>query len=168
MNTWLKAILIIILFSGILLAGCSGGTDQAPVIGKTAPEFQLQSLDGQSISLSSLRGKPVLINFWATWCGPCRMEMPYMQEIHDEWSGEGLVMLAINIGESSDLVGQFMKNQGLSFPVLLDMQGEVAKQYGVRAIPTTFFIDKGGIIREKKIGAFQNAKDIEGYLEKMW
>ena len=167
MNTGLKVIVLILLVSGLLINGCSGGTNQGAVIGKQAPDFQLNNLDGQSTSLSSLQGKPVLINFWATWCSPCRIEMPYIQQIYDEWSDKGLVILAINIGESSSEVSEFMKSYNLSFPVLLDTKGDVAEKYNIRGIPTTFFIDKDGIIQEKKIGAFQNKTQIEERLSKI-
>jgi peroxiredoxin len=165
MSTRLKVILVIILTLAILIAGCAG--NQNPRIGKPAPEFQLPTLDGQPVSLSDLKGKPVLINFWASWCRPCCEEMPYLQQIYDEWQGKGLVLLAINIGETPSQVAEFMQSQGLSLPVLLDTEGKVAEQYGIRGIPTSFFIDKDGIIKEMRVGAFQSKAEIEGSLSKL-
>ncbi len=151
-------LLAIILSLVVLLAGCGG---QNPLLGKPAPDFQFTSLDEQPISLSDLQGSPVLINFWATWCGPCRGEMPYLQQIYEKWQIRGLVLLAINIGESSSDVEEFMQSQGLSLPVLLDGDGAIAAQYGIEAIPATFFIDSGGIIQEVMVGAFQSTAEIE-------
>lgn len=167
MNIGLKVIVLIVLTLGLLMTGCSSGTNQQPVIGKPAPNFKLQSLDGQSISLSDFRGKPVLINFWATWCGPCRIEMPYLQQIYEEWHGKGMVVLTINIGESSSQIKEFMQSQGLSLPVLLDKGGSVAQKYNILGIPTTFFLDKDGVIQDKIIGAFQNKAQIEKRLDKI-
>jgi len=167
LNIGLKVIVLIVLTLGLLMTGCSSGTNQQPVIGKPAPNFKLQSLDGQSISLSDFRGKPVLINFWATWCGPCRIEMPYLQQIYEEWHGKGMVVLTINIGESSSQIKEFMQSQGLSLPVLLDKGGSVAQKYNILGIPTTFFLDKDGVIQDKIISAFQNKAQIEKRLDKI-
>lgn len=140
---------------------------QGTRVGNLAPDFQLQNLDGQSISLSGLQGKPVLLNFWATQCPPCRSEMPYLQEIYNEWSDKELTLVAINIGESSAKVERFMQSQNLSLPVLLDTKQDVAQKYGIQYIPTTFFIDKDGIIQEKIIGAFSSKAQIEMSLSKI-
>ncbi len=157
MSRMLK-LLVIILSLVVLLAGCGG---QNPLLGKPAPDFQLTSLDGQPVSLSDLKGNPVLINFWATWCPPCRGEMPYLQQIYEKWQIMGLVLLAINIQESSSDVEGFMQSQGLSLPVLLDSDGAIAAQYGIEAIPATFFIDSEGTVQEVKVGAFQSTAEIE-------
>jgi len=167
MSTASKVVPVIILTLGMLLAGCAGGSKENPWIGKPAPDFQLSTLNGQPVSLSDLRGKPVLVNFWATWCLPCRGEMPYIQQIYDEWQAKGLVLLAINIGESPSQVAKFMQSQGLSLPVLLDGKGNIAVMYNVRAIPTTFFIDRDGIIKDMKVGAFQSKAEIESSLSKL-
>jgi peroxiredoxin len=136
-------------------------------VGNLAPGFQLQSLDGQSVSLSDLQGKPVLLNFWATRCPPCVSEMPYLQEIYNEWSETELILLAINIGESSAKVKEFMQSHSLSLPVLLDTNQDIAQEYNIRYIPTTFLIDKKGIIQATKVGAFSSKREIEGILAKI-
>lgn len=148
----------------VLLAGCGG---QGPSVGKPAPDFQLSSLDGQLVSLSDLKGSPVLLNFWASWCGPCVHEMPYLQQIYEKWQVMGLVLLAINIMESPSEVDNFMQSQGLNFPVLLDSNGAIATQYDIQAIPTTFLIDSSGIVQEVRVGAFQSTAEIEESLLKL-
>ena len=163
-----RAILLVILTLMLLLAGCSAGCGPLVArVGEPAPDFQLQDLDGQDISLRDLRGKPVLINFWATWCRPCVFEMPYLQQIYEEWSGEGLVLLTINIGESPTRVKGFLENYNLSLPALLDTKKNVARKYNITGIPTTFFIDKDGIIQEKIVGAFPSKGAIEKYLSQI-
>ena len=159
--------LVSVLTSGLVMAGCSPSSAQGVEVGNQAPDFQLQSLDGQTVSLGDLQGKPVLINFWATWCSPCRGEMPYIQEIYEGWSDRGLVVLAINIGESSSKAEEFMQSYNLSLTVLLDTKQDVAQKYNIQYIPTTFFIDKDGIIQDKLIGAFQNKTQIENKLSKI-
>jgi len=163
MSQALKVILLLILASGILATGCSAPTE-VPEIGKLALDFQLTDIDGQFISLSGFQGEPVLLNFWATWCGPCRVEMPYIQEVNNRRSEHGVVVLSINIGESLTRVEEFMRDYNLSFPVLLDFEGNVAERYNVGAIPTTYFIDSDGIIRDMQIGAFSSVAEIEDIL----
>ena len=138
-----------------------------PQVGKPAPDFQLPNLEGQPISLSDFRGKPVLLNFWATWCGPCVFEMPFIQSIFEESSDTGLVVLAVNIGETPSAAEGFMQSGNLSFPVLLDTNQDVALKYNIRGIPTTFFIDKDGIIQEKKVGAFLSILEMKRSLNKI-
>ena len=159
--------LVSVLTSGLVMASCSPSSAQGVEVGNLAPDFQLQSLDGQTLSLGNQQGKPVLINFWATWCSPCRGEMPYIQEIYEEWSDKGLVVLTINMGESSSTVEEFMQSYNLSFTVLLDTRQDVAQRYNITGIPTTFFVDKDGIIQDKLIGAFQNKTQIENRLSKI-
>ncbi|MFC2052094.1 TlpA family protein disulfide reductase [Chloroflexota bacterium] len=172
MNRLLLILLALVLTTALLITSCFSavapeGNAQSPDTGNLAPDFQLSNLEGQAISLSDFRGRPVLINFWASWCGPCRAEMPYIQQIFEKWSDRGLVILAIDIGESRSTVEDFMQSYGLSFPALLDMNKTVSAEYNIRFIPTTFLIDKDGIIKAVKIGAFSSVEEIESNLSKI-
>jgi len=118
-----------------------------------AEDFTLKTLKGGTVSLKDYRGRLIFLNFWATWCGPCRAEMPSMQRLWEEFKEEDFVILAINIQEESKLVSSFMNERGLSFPVLLDEKGKVARSYGIRGIPTTFFLNPEGEIIGKAVGA---------------
>lgn len=135
--------------------------------GNTAPDFNLPTLDGKTVSLTGLRGKPVVINFWTTWCTYCVEEMPLLEQLYRKWSAQGLVFLAIDSGEDAATVKAFVQKQGLSFPVLLDDKSEVTEKYNIAGLPTTYFIDTNGIIRELKIGAFANLVEIENLLKKI-
>ncbi|MEE8318786.1 MAG: redoxin family protein [Dehalococcoidales bacterium] len=163
----MTALMLVIVFTlGLGLAGCSSaGT--APEVGKLAPDFQLSNLEGQSVSLSDFRGQPVLVNFWASWCGPCRYEMPFLQQIHEEQAANGLVVLGINLGESPGEVREFMGEFGLTFTTLLDSEQDVALMYNVRSIPTTLLIDENGVIQGRKVGAFTTMKELETVLGKI-
>ncbi|MFC1968573.1 TlpA family protein disulfide reductase [Chloroflexota bacterium] len=143
--------------------------DVGPQVGKLAPDFTFTDPDGKSVSLSSLRGRSVMLNFWATWCGPCRYEMPLIQDLaYDKEKAEaGLILLTVNSGESADTVLKFMKENGFSFLVLLDIQKGITRSYNVRGIPTTFFIGRDGIISEIKIGAFMNETQLKQSLNKV-
>jgi peroxiredoxin len=164
----LKVMLPITVALVLAMTSCAGGTkNPGAVIGQPAPDFQLKNLEGQSVSLSDFKGSPVLLNFWSTRCSPCVYEMPFLQEIYDEWSGKGLILLAIDQGDGSSNVKVFMQDNGLSLPVLLDTQLAVGQRYNVMAIPTTVFIDREGIIQEKVIGAFPNKAEIEKRLSKI-
>jgi len=173
MHKLLKVILVItlasVLTAGLVMAGCSSNsTSPTPTqVGNLAPDFQFYNPEEEPISLSDLRGKPVMLNFWATWCGPCVSEMPYLQQVYEEWSDKGLVLLAINKGEPPSQVKEFLQNHNLSLPVLLDTKQVIAQKYSIRAIPTTFFIDKEGIIQVVRVGAFPNKEAIESDLNKI-
>jgi peroxiredoxin len=136
-------------------------------VGNLAPNFQLNNLEGKTVSLGDLRGKPVILNFWATWCHPCVFEMPFLQRVYEEQSAEGLVLLAINIGGTSSQVKEFLQAHNLSLTALLDTKQDVAQRYNIQYIPTTFFIDKDGIIQVVKVGAFPSKETIEGDLYKI-
>jgi len=159
-----RAIVVLMPALLLLLTGCSVGYTKDTTPEKPAPEFHLKNMDGQIVSLSDFRGKPVLINFWASWCDPCRKEMPYLQQVYDEWTGKGLVLLAIDIGETPAAINKFFTENNLSLPVLLDSDKQVGQEYGITGVPETFLIDKNGIIRKKKIGAYENKQAIENDL----
>lgn len=132
----------------------TGGNIPAPQTGFLAPDFTLETLDGESITLSDLRGKGVLVNLWASWCLPCRREMPAMQKIYDLYKDQGFVVLAVNITSQDSLTkaAEFVEEYDLTFPILLDTNGIVAKLYQLRAFPSSYFIGIDGIIQEVVIG----------------
>lgn len=125
-------------------------------IGDKAPDFALQTMNGEEMKLSDLRGKKVILNFWATWCPPCRAEMPDMQKFYEKNAGEGIEILAVNLTDSEKSLAdieQFMDEFEITFPVLLDEQSEVAMAYYAFSIPTSYFIDSNGAIQQKMVGA---------------
>ncbi len=134
-------------------------------VGETAPDFTLSDLDGNAYSLSDFRGKPVMINFWATWCGPCRVEMPEMQKAFEQYGPEGFTILALNQDESAETVQDFFYDQlNLTFTPLLDNNSIVAADYGAFGIyPTSFFIDSDGVVAAVHRGP-ATLEQIEAYL----
>lgn len=124
--------------------------------GQHAPDFELKDLQSKTVKLSDFKGKKVLINFWATWCPPCRMEMPHMQKFYEDYSSQGVVILGINITateQSPDAAIPFAKKYGLTYPIVLDENGTTMDKYQVTAYPTTYVVDSQGIIREVFQGA---------------
>lgn len=137
------------------LAGASPSDDiPAPQAGFLAPDFTLSTPDGVSYTLSDLRGKPVLINLWASWCGPCRAEMPAMQALYEKFHQDGFEILAVNATNQDTVPAAeaFVAEYGLTFPILLDHDGAVSSLYQLRALPSSFFISKDGTISEVVIG----------------
>lgn len=129
----------------------------APEIGTLAPDFVLNDLAGKPVQLSDLRGSLVVINFWASWCDPCREEMPVLQDFYDQYADRGLVVLGVNATytDSRADATSFIEELGLSFPMLFDETGAVGDQlYKVVGLPTSYWIDQEGIIRSFQLGAF--------------
>lgn len=118
-----------------------------------AIDFKLKDLNGKSVSLSDFKGKKVLLNFWATWCPPCRAEMPDIEKLYLENKDSDLVILAVNLGEDTQTVKSFIDKNKYNFNILLDSDQAVAIKYNIVSIPTSFFIDKEGNIVSKKVGA---------------
>ena len=133
-----------------------------------APDFTLQTTEGESVTLSDFRGKPVMLTFWAIQCPACKLQAPYIQAFHDEWSSERMALLTIDVGDSPAFVQDFVTQQGYTYPVLLDPQGVVGQAYGIPGVPVTFFIDAEGIGRAYKIGPFQSAEEIGSTLDDLW
>lgn len=119
-----------------------------------AIDFTLESIEGNQVNLESLRGKIVLVNFWATWCGPCRIEMPVLEKIYREFSDHGLVILAVNVAETTEDVEAYLAENDYTYTILLDADGSVASQYGASGIPTSVIIDREGRITRRFVGAY--------------
>ena len=117
------------------------------LISKPSSDFALRALSGDNLRLSEQLGEVVILNFWATWCGPCRQEMPLLDEIYAKYRRAGLVLLSINIDEQAEAAAEMAKTLGVSYPVLLDARNDVAKAYEIGTLPVTFLIDREGKVR---------------------
>ncbi|MDX2252048.1 MAG: TlpA disulfide reductase family protein [Nitrospira sp.] len=123
-------------------------------VGDEAPNFRLRDLDGNLTSLSQFRGKVVLLNFWATWCGPCRVEMPAMEQLYRTYSRREFQILAVSTDPQGAAVTRpFQQKTGLSFPILHDTEMQIGLTYGARSLPMTFMVDRQGVVRQKIFGA---------------
>jgi peroxiredoxin len=160
MRRLVMIVIVLLLVGGSLYLGSASSSrppyEPAKVaeIGDLAPDFQLEDTLGNKVSLSGLRGKVVLVNFWATWCPPCRAEMPSMEKLNEAMAGEEFVMLAINVEENGRAsVAEFLKKTPHKFSILYDEQGVVQQLFGVYKFPESFVIRKDGVIDDKVIGA---------------
>ncbi|HUK55373.1 MAG TPA: TlpA disulfide reductase family protein [Nitrospiria bacterium] len=128
-------------------------TEEAPRIGYLAPNFRLTNLHGEEVSVASLEGKVVFINFWATWCGPCRAEMPSMEALYHDFKDQGLEILAVSSDmDGASAVQPFIRKLGLSYPILLDPDFRVDDKYLIQSVPTTILVDKKGVITHRLVG----------------
>jgi cytochrome c biogenesis protein CcmG, thiol:disulfide interchange protein DsbE len=141
----------------LALAACSGAQPAAR-LGSPAPDFSLPTADGGTVRLADLKGKPVLINFWATWCQPCREEMPAMQDLYEQYRERGLVILAVDMEEDLRPVRRWIDQGGYTFTFLLDGEGEQVKRYNINASPTSYFVGRDGVIRDLKLGALSRGE----------
>ncbi len=142
---------VTLLLSGLLvfllLLVPRGEADTTLIPGQAAPDFTLPAVDGGQVSLSSLKGKPVIVNFWASWCTPCRKEMPDFQQVYDRYKEQGLTVLGVNVGDAKVGVTDFRDQVKVNFPLLMDVETEVQTAYKIMPLPATFFIDRSGTIR---------------------
>jgi len=132
----------------LLTAAGLVGTSAAAAIGPgAAPDFTLRSLDGRNLRLHEQRGQVVMVNFWATWCGPCRQEMPHLNRLHEKYRASGFVLLGVNIDDDTRKAADLARSMGLTFPVLFDTDKAVTRRWDLGAMPSTVLIDRDGRVR---------------------
>lgn len=142
-----KVITFTLLFLTLSIGHLEAAEQASP-----APDFTLKSMTGENVRLKELSGQVVLVNFWASWCGPCRKEMPLLDKLHTKYSAMGFTVLGVNVEEKNQAAIDFISEMGVSFPILLDSENNVSKQYDVEAMPTTVIIDRKGTKRYTHYG----------------
>jgi peroxiredoxin len=152
----------LVIIYGFGFGGANKTPDQAQV-GALAPDFELQNLKGETVRLSDYQGKPVLVNFWATWCAPCKLEMPNFQKYYEKYPGQ-FEILAIEYGEPVDTVSRFARDMGLTFPILSDPDAKVHALYRFLGYPTSYIIDQKGVLRFQHVG-LMDEDALEKYLK---
>ena len=151
---FIAAIVAAMLFAGIRIArnNRANGSAKGQLIGNVAPNFVLQTLDGKNLKLSDLRGKAVLLNFWATYCGPCKIEMPWFVELQKEYGPQGFQIVGVaNDDASAEDIAKFAKEMGINYPILIG-KDSVSDRYNVSVLPTTFFLDRDGKLIAREFG----------------
>ncbi len=134
----------VLILSGVLASFASFASD---TLSGPAPDFTLKSRDGKEVSLSSLKGQVVMINFWATWCGPCRQEMPKLEAIYERYNNLGFTLLGVNVEDNPSGAAKFLKDTPVSFPILFDPKSTASKLYHVEAMPSTVLVGRDGTMR---------------------
>lgn len=159
----LAAVIIYVFYTNLSDIKNSGSAIAA---GDKAPDFQLTTLEGETVKLSDYRGQGVFLNFWATYCPPCKKEMPFMQNQYDLLKEKGVTILAVDVGEPQSVVEKFAEKYGLTFPILLDSNQETMALYDVAAIPVSFLIDENGMVVDR-ITAGLTESQIADYLKQV-
>ncbi|MBZ5656750.1 MAG: TlpA family protein disulfide reductase [Acidobacteriia bacterium] len=151
---FIAAVVAAMLLVGIHIARKNhAGGPPGQLIGRTAPDFELQSLEGKSVKLSDFRGKAVLLNFWATYCGPCKIEMPWFVELQKEYGPQGFQIIGVAMDDAStEDIAKFAKEMGVNYPILLGKESVGQSYGGVGVLPTTFFVDRDGKITDREFG----------------
>jgi len=171
---WSMALLGVLILGGAWIwlsavpaSATTGGEIPSPREGFAAPPFSLETLDGEMVSLQDLQGKVVIVNLWATWCPPCRAEMPAIERVYRANVDQGLVILGIHttFQDGQEAARAFVQDFDLTFPVLLDRTGDVSRQYQLRALPSTYFIDRKGMIQHVVIGGPMSEATLETYVQ---
>lgn len=152
---FIAAIIAAMLFAGVRAArkNRASGSPAGQLIGRVAPDFDLPSLDGKNLKLSDLRGKAVLLNFWATYCGPCKIEMPWFVELQKEYGPQGFQIVGVAMDDAStEEIAKFAKQMGVNYPILLGQESVGQSYGGVGVLPTTFFLDRDGKLIAREFG----------------
>jgi cytochrome c biogenesis protein CcmG/thiol:disulfide interchange protein DsbE len=153
----------------LTVGACTNPSLDAPAgggVGRQAPGLKLESLDGRQVSLADYAGQVVLLNFWATWCPPCKEEIPAIERAYEGHRDEGFMVLGINEGEASQVVQAFAGELGITYPVLIDRRGDVAAQYRRRGLPLTVIVDRDGVIQVRHEG-YMTAGQLDSYLSRL-
>ncbi|HYM76982.1 MAG TPA: TlpA disulfide reductase family protein [Candidatus Dormibacteraeota bacterium] len=155
------------LYFGFHMARRSGGSAPGPLsYGTPAPNFTLETLDGKNLSLSDLKGKAVLVNFWATWCGPCKIETPWLVELQNQYGAQGLQVVGVAMDDSGkDEIARFAKDMGMNYPVLIGKEAVGDEYGGIPALPESFFVGRDGKIVDKIVG-LRDRSDIEDSIKR--
>jgi peroxiredoxin len=160
----------LLLILALVVTGCSGSSEASVKKGVSqgsyALDFALETMDGSKASLSDYGGSVVLVNFWATWCPPCRDEIPHFEEAYQAYKDEGLVVMGVNFQESAAEVEPFVERLGVTYPILLDESGRVVKEYRAVGLPTSVFIDRDGVIQVRHSGYLSEGQ-LEQYLSEL-
>ncbi len=167
-----RSCIVAMMIAFIALTGCSKKTDVKPAAvaeNAPAPVISVAAMDGSTVSLSSFKGKVVLLNFWATWCPPCREEIPSMMKLNERMAGKPFQMLCVSVDEGGKAaVQEFFASSGFSLPAYLDLNGAGAKTYGLTGVPESYLIDKKGVLVKKVIGGLDwNSPDVVSYIESL-
>ncbi|MGA8300836.1 MAG: TlpA disulfide reductase family protein [Terriglobales bacterium] len=149
------ALVAVMLFAGVRIArkNRADSLSHGQLMGATAPDFELKSTDGKVVKLSSLRGKAVLLNFWATYCGPCKVEMPWFVELQKEYGPQGFQIVGVAMDDAStEDIAKFAQDMGVNYPILLGQEAVGMEYGGVNVLPTTFFLDRSGKVIAREFG----------------
>ena len=152
---FVAAIVATMLFTGVRVSrrNLQNGSVSGQLVGNVAPDFELQTLEGKNLKLSDLRGKAVLLNFWATYCGPCKIEMPWFVELQKEYGPQGFQIIGVAMDDAStDEIAKFVKEMGVNYPILLGKESVGQSYGGVAVLPTTFFVDRNGKVIAREFG----------------
>ncbi|RXT13854.1 thiol-disulfide oxidoreductase ResA [Ammoniphilus sp. CFH 90114] len=153
-RTITRMAILAVIFIGIAVALYNGFVKDKSVVktGELAPDFVLQTLDGERFQLSDYRGKGIVLNFWGTWCQPCEAEMPDLEEAHKKYKDQGVMVVGLNIRQPEVTVRPFVERYNLTFPIVMDRTNEITQLYEIGPIPTTYFIDPKGVVKKIVIG----------------
>ena len=152
---FIASIVVVMLFAGLRAArnNRANAPGKGQLVGNLAPDFELQTLEGKNLKLSDLRGKAVLLNFWATYCGPCKLEMPWFVELQKEYGPQGFQIVGVAMDDAStEDIAKFAKEMGVNYPILLGKESVGESYGGVGVLPTTFFVDRDGKLIAREFG----------------